>query len=155
MANQGIALYKLAMLRKQNQRSLLLHFITYMSPKYLKSVGKMKKTYFFPPKPGFRQSWTKVLGTLLQYAYFSVISPFPLKTVHHFRNFLALLPPRPYTKLKLEKNSGYTRPTLFVGKGRGQTCVNWKTPQKRKSVPRRLSMIVDYTELLYCMKTKS
>ena len=30
---------------------------------------------------------------MLQYAYFSVISRFPLKTVHHFRNFLALLPP--------------------------------------------------------------
>ena len=101
------------------------------------------------------QSRTKVLGTVLQYAYFSVFSRFSLKTVHHFRNFLALLPPPPYTKLKLEKNSGYTRPTLFVGKGRGWTCVNWKTPQKRKSVPRRLSMIVDYTELLYCMKTKS
>ena len=101
------------------------------------------------------QSRTKVLGTVLQYAYFSVFSRFPLKTVYHFRNFLALPPPPPYTKLKLEKNSGYTRPTLFVGKGRGWTCVNWKTPQKRKSVPRRLSMIVDYTELLYCMKTKS
>ena len=102
-----------------------------------------------------QQSRTKVLGTVLQYAYFSVFSRFPLKTEHHFRNFLALLPPPPYTKLKLEKNSGYTRPTLFVGKGRRWTCVNWKTPQKSKSVPRRLSMIVDYTELLYCMKTKS
>ena len=28
------------------------------------------------------------LGTVLQYSYFSVISRFPLKTVHHFRNFL-------------------------------------------------------------------
>ena len=61
------------------------------------------------------QSWTKVLGTVLQYSYFSVISQFPLKTVHPFRNFLAVLPPPPYTKLKLGKNSGYTRPTLFVG----------------------------------------
>ena len=61
------------------------------------------------------QSWTKVLGTVLQYSDFSVISLFPLKTVHPFRNFLAVLPPPPYTKLKLGKNSGYTRPTLFVG----------------------------------------
>ena len=38
-------------------------------------------------------SWTKVLGTVLQYSYFSVISRFPLKTVHPFRNFLAVLPP--------------------------------------------------------------
>ena len=63
----------------------------------------MKKTYFFPPKPGFRQSWTKVLGTLLQYVYFSVISPFPLKTVHHFRNFLALLPPPNLYKVETRK----------------------------------------------------
>ena len=63
----------------------------------------MKKTYFFSPKPGFRQSWTKVLGTLLQYAYFSVISSFPLKTVHHFRNFLALLPPPTLYKVETRK----------------------------------------------------
>ena len=67
----------------------------------------------------FLQSCTKVLGTVLQYSYFSVISRFPLKTVHPFRNFLAVLPPPPYTKLKLGKNSGYTRPTLFVGWGEG------------------------------------
>ena len=52
------------------------------------------------------QSWAKVRGTVLQYAYLSVICRFPLKTVHHFRNFLALPPPPPYTKLKLGKNSG-------------------------------------------------
>ena len=38
------------------------------------------------------QSWTKVLGTVQQYSYFSVICRFPLKTVHPFRNFLAVLP---------------------------------------------------------------
>ena len=48
MDKQGIALYKLAVLRKKYQRSLLLRVITYMSPKYLKRVGKIKKTYFFP-----------------------------------------------------------------------------------------------------------
>ena len=65
------------------------------------------------------------------------------KTVHHFRNVFAVLPPPPYTKLKLAKNSGYTRPTLFVGWGQGLwICMNWKTPSKRKSVPRLLSMIV-------------
>ena len=45
------------------------------------------------------QSWTNVLGTVLQYSHFSVISRFPFKTVHPFRNFLALLPP-----LTLHKN---------------------------------------------------
>ena len=32
-------------------------------------------------------------------------------------------------------------PTLFVGEGRGRVCVNWKTPQKFKSIPRLFSMI--------------
>ena len=61
------------------------------------------------------QSWTKVLGTVLQYSYISVISRFPLKTVQPFRNFLAVLPPPTLYKVKTRKNSGYTRPTLFVG----------------------------------------
>ena len=107
--------------------------ITYLSPKCLKSVGKIKKTDFFPPKPGFRQSWTKVLGTVLQYSYFSVISRFPLKRVHPFRNFLAVIPPPPYTKLKLGKNSGYTRPTLLVGWGEGlDLCEMENSPETQK-----------------------
>ena len=92
----------------------------------------------------YLQSWTRVLGTVLQYSYFPVISRFPLKTTHPFRNFLAVLSlsPRPYTKLKLGKNSGYTCPTFLWGEGRGLTLVNLRTPQKCKSVPRLLSMIV-------------
>ena len=79
------------------------------------------------------QSWTKVLGTVLQYSDFSVISLFPLKTVHPFRNFLAVLPPPPYTKLKLGKNSGYTRPTLFVGWGEGlDLCELENAPETQK-----------------------
>ena len=49
------------------------------------------------------QSWTKVLGTVLQYSYFSVISRFPLKTVHPFRNFLAVLPPPTLYKVETRK----------------------------------------------------
>ena len=56
-------------------------------------------------KIAFLQSRTKVLGTALQYTCSLVISRFPLKTVHPFRNFRAVLPPPPYTKLKLGKNS--------------------------------------------------
>ena len=64
----------------------------------------------------YLQSWTKVLGTVLQYSYFSVISRSPLKAVHPFRNFLAVLPPPPTLyKIESRKKSGYTRPTLFVG----------------------------------------
>ena len=82
------------------------------------------------------QSWTKVLGTVLQYSYFNVISRFPLKAVHPFRKFLAVLPPPTYTKLKLEKNLDTRVQHCLCGEGRGWTCVNWKTPQKCKSVPR-------------------
>ena len=59
-----------------------------------------------------------------------------------FKISLQLSLPPPYTKLKQGKNSGYTRPTLFVVEGRGWTCVNWKTPQECKSVSRLLSMVV-------------
>ena len=54
MVNQGIALYKLAMLRKEYQRSLLLHVITYMSPKYLKSLGQNEENILFFPKTGIQ-----------------------------------------------------------------------------------------------------
>ena len=49
------------------------------------------------------QSWTKVLGTVLQHAYFSVISRFPLKTVRHFQNPLALLPSPTLYKVETRK----------------------------------------------------
>ena len=66
------------------------------------------------------QSWTKVRGTVLQYSYFSVISRFPLKTVHPFRHFLAVLPPRTLSKVETWKKILGTRvPTFFVGWGEG------------------------------------
>ena len=49
------------------------------------------------------QSWTKVLGTVLQYSYFSVISRFHHKTVHPFRKFLAVLPPSALYKVETRK----------------------------------------------------
>ena len=68
-----------------------------------------------------------------------------LKQCILFEIFLQFSLSPPYTKLKLGKNFGYMRPTLFVGWGeRGWTCVNWKMPRKGKSVPRLLSMIVVY-----------
>ena len=96
------------MLRKYFQRSLLFHVIIYLSPKCLKSIEKVKKTDFFK-KQGFRQSWTKVLGIVLQYSYFSVISRFLLKTVQHFRNFVAVLPPPTRYKVETRKKILDTR----------------------------------------------
>ena len=71
-------------------------------------------------------------GTVMQYSYCSVISGFPHKTVHRFRNFLAVLPP-PYTKLKLRQNCGCSRPTLFVGWGEGlDLCEVENAPEMQK-----------------------
>ena len=90
------------------------------------------------------QSWTKVLATVLQYSYFSVTSRFPLKTVHPFRNFLAVLSPPTLYKVETRKKFWIHASDIVCGvREGGWTCVHWKSPQKRKSVPKLLSMIVD------------
>ena len=62
-----------------------------------------------------KRSWDST-ATSIFFCHFSI----PLKTVHLFQNFGAVLPPPPppppYTKLKLRKKFGDTRPTLFVGR---------------------------------------
>ena len=81
------------------------------------------------------------------YSYFSVISQFPHKTGHPFRNFLAVLTPPTLTKLKLENNSGYMSQHCFGVEGRG-----WKMLQiKCRSVPTLLSRIVECLQALYPM----
>ena len=60
------------------------------------------------------QSWTKVLGTVMQYAYFCVALGSLIKQCIFFKIFHSSPYPTLY-KLKLGKNSGYTRHTLFVG----------------------------------------
>ena len=95
-----------------------------------------------PARISLLQSWTKVLGTIVKYSYSSVISRFPLKTVQRFRNFLQLSFPPPYTKLKLGKNSGCTRPTLFVRWGEGLDLCELENAHKCENVPRLLFMIV-------------
>ena len=85
------------------------------------------------------------LGTVLQYSYFFCHSRFPLKTVHPFCNFLVVLPPpHPIQSWNSEKILNTHVQRCLWGEGRGWTSMNnyWKTPQKRKSVPRLLSMIV-------------
>ena len=80
----------------------------------------------------YLQSWTKVLGRAMQYSFFlsfwvpSLNSASFLKLI-----FLAVLPP-PYTKLKFRKNSGYMRPTLFVGWGEGLDLCELEMPRNAK-----------------------
>ena len=79
------------------------------------------------------QSWTKVLGTVLQCSYFSVISRFHLKTLHPFRKFLAVLPPSALYKVETRKKTLNTSVQHCLwGEGRGWTCVKWKTPRNAK-----------------------
>ena len=70
------------------------------------------------------------------------LSPQRGVTVQRFRNFLAVLPPPTLYKVETRKKilDTYIQHCL-QGEGRVWTCVNWKTPQKCKSVPRLLSMI--------------
>ena len=65
-----------------------------------------------------------------------------LKQCILFEIFLQFSLPPPYTKLKLGKILDTRVQHCLRGEGRGWTYVNWKTLQKRKSVPRLLSMIV-------------
>ena len=101
-------------------------------------------------------SWTPVRGgkletynpgqtSLGQYCNIHIFLSFLgslLKRCSLSENFLqfSLLPP--YTTLKLKKILDTRVQHCLWGEGRGWTCVNWKTPQKCKSVPRLLSMIV-------------
>ena len=95
------------------------------------------------------QSWTKAVGTVLQYSYFSVISRFPLlKQSILFKIFLQFSPPPPTLyKVETRKKILDTRVQHCLwAEGRG-----W-TPQKRKSVPRLLSMIVGSKFKTYCRR---
>ena len=91
----------------------------------------------------YLQSWTKFCNIHIFLSF--------LPAVHPCEIFLQFSLPPPYTKLKLGKNSAYTRPTLFVGWGEGLDLCELETPQKRKTVPRLLSMIV--VRVLYSVRS--
>ena len=74
----------------------------------------------------------------------------PLKHCMLFKIVLQFSLPRPYTKLKPEKIMDTRVQHCLWGEGRGWTCVNLKTPQKRESVPRLLSMTVGSEFKTYC-----
>ena len=90
------------------------------------------------------QSWTKVLGTVLQYSYFSVISRFPLKTVHPFRNFLAVLPPPTLYKVETWKKFWIHASNNVCGVRGGAGPVWIGNASGTQRIPRLLSMIIAY-----------
>ena len=65
-----------------------------------------------------------------------------LKQCILFKIFLQFSLPHPIQSWNSGKILDTRVQHCLWGEGKGWTCVNWKTPQKRKSVPRLLSMIV-------------
>ena len=88
--------------------------------------------------------WTYNPGqkSLRQYCNIHIFLGSLLKQCIFFEIFLQFSLTPPYTKLKLGKILETRVQQCLWGEGRGWTCVNWKTPQKLKRVPRLLSMIV-------------
>ena len=102
------------MLRKQFQRSLLLHVIIYLSPKCLKRVKKVTEENRLFQKTRIQTILDK--SPPGQYCNIHIfllfLGSFPLKTVQRFRNFVAVHPsPTLYKVQTRKKNSGYRRPT--------------------------------------------
>ena len=75
----------------------------------------MKKTDFFPQSQDSDNPGQKSLGQYCNIHIFLSFLGSILKQCIIFKIFLQFSLPPPYTKLKLGKSSGYTRPTLFVG----------------------------------------
>ena len=97
-----------------------------------------KKTYFALSKNQMLQLWTIVLGTVTQYSYLSVISPFPHKKVHLFSK--SSLP----ASLTLYKGLSQTKSDCMcqsLGWGEGSDrCVFDGESLRKASVSRLLSM---------------
>ena len=89
--------------------------IIYLSPKCLKSVEKIKKTDFFPQNQDSDNPEQKSLGQYYNTHIFLSFLGSLSKQCILFEIFSQFSFPPPNTNLKLGKNSGYTRPTLFVG----------------------------------------
>ena len=86
------------------------------------------------------QSWTKVLGTVMQYLYFFVILGSLVKQCILFEIFLQLSPPspppHPIQSWTSEKLLDTRVQRCLRGKGRGWARVNWKTPRNAKGSQR-------------------
>ena len=117
------------MLRKYFQRSLLFHVIIYLSPKCLKSIEKVKKTD--KDSDNLNKSPWDSTAIFIFFCYFSV----PSLNSSAFSRFPCSSPsPHPIPSWDSEKNSGYTRPTLFEGWGEElDLCELENAPETQKS----------------------
>ena len=102
-----------------------------------KKRRKNEENRLFFPKPGFDNPGQKSLGQYCNiHIFLSFLSSIPLKTVHHFRHFLAVLPRPTLYKVETRKNSGYTRPTLFVGWGEGLDLCELENAPETQTCPK-------------------
>ena len=107
------------------------------------SIPSQPSNFARESKPASQmQSWTNSFGQYCNIHSFLSFLGSLLKQCISFDIFLqfSLLPPS--TNLKLGKILDTRVQYVLWGEGTGWTCVNWKTLQKRVSVPRLLSMIV-------------
>ena len=82
-----------------------------------KKRRKNEENRLFFPKPGFRQSWQKSLGQHCNIQIFLSFLGSLLKQCILFEICLQFSLPPHYIQSWNSENSGYTRPTLFVGWG--------------------------------------
>ena len=100
-------------------------------------IGKMKKTDFPPQNQDStildKSPWDST-AIFIFFCHFSVRSL--LKQCIIFEILLQFSVALPYTKLKLRKNSGYTRPTLFVGWGEGLDLCELENAPETQTCPK-------------------
>ena len=117
----------------RNSRRYKLHR-SYSNSFNLSNVGDFFRSWISNPGQ-------KSLGQYCNIHIFSVISRFPLKTVHSFRNFLAVLPPPTLYKVETQKQF-WIHASNIVCEVTGGVGPEWigKRP-RNESVPRLLSWL--------------
>ena len=114
MANQGIALTNLHVEKIVSKVIIIAFHHLHVSKIPKKRRKNEENILFFPQNRDSDNPGRKSLGIYYN-MHISLSFLRSLLKQCIFEIFLHFLLPPPYTKLKLGKNSGYTRPTLFVG----------------------------------------
>ena len=111
---------------------------THINVNYIKEFICLQTKMFMSPTILDKSPWDRT-AICIFFCPFSV----PSLNSASFSKFSCSSPsPYPIQSWNSEKILDTRVQHYLWGKGRGWTCVNWKTPQKRKSVPRLLSTIV-------------
>ena len=113
---------------------------------HLHRVGLRRETLGVDVVRSCKAKWFSIFSLILVVVVFffqsdvkrfSLFTDYP-ETVQPFRNDLVLLPPPTLSTTETGKKILETcvqRCLCGEGRGRSRVCVNWKTPQKFKSIP--------------------